>query len=206
MILSGASFAFCKRSFTCETVMSRLLEARNILPGFFERIIIGMTWAISLSRSLFSSSSPFIIHKIFHCTFTKDICSVFYIYFIQSLHYGFLDEMWHHAYIIPIQINYTCSINSPFSSSPIMYEVRYQKYVLNGLQHCLGYSHFSDTLLISIYWTRMKIKIGKDVFIVFLLGRRNQTEWTDYCINGYIDLVLACRRETVIGMSNDFGW
>lgn len=102
--------------------------------------------------------------------------------------------MWDHAYITDIQINYTCSINSTFTSSPILYELRYQKYTLNGLQCCLGYSHFSDTLLISIYWTRMKIKIGKRYFHSFSTWEE-KSEWTDYCINGYIDLVLACRRQ-----------
>lgn len=100
--------------------------------------------------------------------------------------------MWDHAYITHIQINYTCSINSPFPSSPLMYKLRSQKCLLNA---CLGYSHFSDALLTSVYWTRMEIKIGKGIFIVCLLWKRNQTEWTDYCISGDTDLVLACRRD-----------
>lgn len=53
----------------------------------------------------------------------------------------------------------------------------------------------SDTLLISVYWTRMDIKIGKGIFIVCLLWERNQTEQTDCCISGDTDLVLDCRRD-----------
>lgn len=100
--------------------------------------------------------------------------------------------MWDHAYITHTQINYTCSINSPFPSSPLMYKLWYQKCTWNA---CLGYSHFSDTLLTSVYWTRMEIRIGKDIFIVFRLWKRNQTEWNDYCISGDTDLVLACSRD-----------
>lgn len=34
--------------------------------------------------------------------------------------------MWGHAYITYTQINYTCAINSPSPSSPLMYKLSYK--------------------------------------------------------------------------------
>lgn len=96
--------------------------------------------------------------------------------------------MQHHPHTNTLSM--FCSFSFPFLTSHVQAEL--QKTTLNAR---LGYSHFSDTLLTSIYWTGVGIKIGKDVFIVCLLWERNQREWTDYCINGDTDLVLACRRD-----------
>lgn len=37
----------------------------------------------------------------------------------------------------------------------------------------------------------MKIHIGKAIFQIFVVGKRTQTDNTDYCISEYIDLLLA---------------
>lgn len=46
------------------------------LKGWQAPCTVRVAWAINLSRSLFSTSSSFIIHTIFHCSSTKDIASL----------------------------------------------------------------------------------------------------------------------------------